>query len=53
VVVVVFGLVAVLFLLVVRRRRRKIMLAGLNGARPVFSVEPPHRRHSQLDREAL
>lgn len=36
-----------------RRRRRAARLAGLESSAPVFSVEPPRRRHSPLKGERL
>lgn len=39
--------------LAVRRRRRTRTLAGLNGDRPVFHVDPPRRRVGQRKHEAL
>lgn len=44
---------AILALLLTARRRRKGTLAGLNASRPVFSVEPPARRHNARKHEAL
>ena len=44
----------VLFVAWLRHRSsRRRTLAGLDGTRPVFSVEPPTRRMSSRRREAL
>lgn len=40
-------------LLLRRRAKRTRTLAGLDGARPVFSVEPPTRRLGSRKTEAL
>lgn len=46
-------LLAIVVLVLIVRRRRKVVLAGLNSERPVFSVAPPTRRMSGIDREVL
>lgn len=44
---------AVVLLLLRRRFARRKTLAGLDGTRPVFSVEPPARRMGSRRTEAL
>jgi len=46
-------ILAVIAFVLIVRRRRKAMLAGLNATKPVFSIEPPSRRHHKLKRESL
>lgn len=46
-------LLALLWLLVRRRAMRKATLSGLNGERPVFSVDPPARRLAPRKGERL
>lgn len=46
-------LVGVVAMLLILRGRRKATLAGLNGDRPTFAVEPPSRRVSSRKHEAL
>ena len=41
---ILFGILLAVAVVVIVRRRRKAMLAGLNAARPVFTVAPPMRR---------
>jgi hypothetical protein len=52
--VVLPAVVAALFLLWrVRRARSKRVLAGLDGSKPVFQMEPPRRRISGIRGERL
>lgn len=44
---------AVVVLVLRRRAIRRRTLAGLDGSRPVFSVEPPTRRLGSRRTEAL
>lgn len=49
----VFAFVVVVGVLLRRRAVRKRTLAGLDGGRPVFSIEPPARRMGSRRTEAL
>jgi hypothetical protein len=51
--IVVFVLVALVVVLLRRRAMRRRTLAGLDGSRPVFSVDPPTRRLGSRRWEAL
>lgn len=51
---IVFLLLAALLVALLRwRASRRRTLSGLNGERPVFSVEPPTRRMGSRRTEAL